>query len=68
MNIIEAVRIAAARKLRAIKTTLDKLGGLPPFVQHHNPAANARRKVKAAIGARQYRKQRKALAREARNG
>lgn len=29
---------------------------------HTNPAANARRAVKAEIGARQYRKQRKALA------
>lgn len=34
--------------------------------QHTNPAANARRAVKATIGARQYRKQRKALALAAR--
>lgn len=33
---------------------------------HTNEAANARRAVKAAIGARQYRKQRKALAAAAR--
>lgn len=33
--------------------------------QHTNPAGNARRAVKAEIGARQYRKQRKALARMA---
>jgi|JI9StandDraft_1071089.scaffolds.fasta_scaffold61701_2 hypothetical protein len=33
------------------------------FLGHHmNKAANARRAVKAVIGARQYRKQRKALA------
>jgi hypothetical protein len=32
------------------------------FVQHTNERANARRSVKAGIGARQYRKQRKALA------
>lgn len=30
--------------------------------QHTNPKANARRAVKAEIGARQYRKQRKAVA------
>ncbi len=34
--------------------------------QHTNEAGNARRSVKAAIGARQYRKQRKALAAAAR--
>lgn len=34
--------------------------------QHTNAAANARRAVKAEIGARQYRKQRKALAAAAR--
>lgn len=34
--------------------------------QHTNEAANARRAVKAQIGARQYRKQRKALAAAAR--
>ena len=33
---------------------------------HTNPQANARRAVKEAIGARQYRKQRKALAAHAR--
>lgn len=33
---------------------------------HTNPAANARRAVKTEIGARQYRKQRKALAAAAR--
>jgi hypothetical protein len=32
------------------------------FEQRTNDAANTRRKVKAEIGARQYRKQRKALA------
>lgn len=32
------------------------------FVQHKNPRKNARRALKAEIGARQYRKQRKALA------
>lgn len=32
------------------------------FVQHTNPKANARRSVKSEIGARQYRKQVKALA------
>ena len=31
------------------------------FGQHTNPAANVRRAVKAEIGARQYRKQRKAF-------
>lgn len=43
---------------------------LPGFnfrrTQHRNPKANARRRVKAMIGARQYRLQRKALARAAR--
>jgi hypothetical protein len=34
--------------------------------QHTNPSSNARRKVKAKIGARQYLKQRKALAAAAR--
>lgn len=34
--------------------------------QHTNPRANARRAVKADIGARQYRKQRKALSLAAR--
>ena len=34
--------------------------------QHTNNAANARRKAKAEIGARHYRKQRKALAQAAR--
>jgi hypothetical protein len=36
------------------------------FVQHKNPRKNARRTLKAEIGARQYRKQRKALALAAR--
>lgn len=36
--------------------------------QRVNEVANARRAVKAAIGARQYRKQRKALAAAARDG
>lgn len=37
-------------------------------VQRVNPARAARSAVKAAIGARQYRKQRKALAASAREG
>jgi hypothetical protein len=37
------------------------------FVQHTNERANARRAVKAEVGARQYRKQRKALAAAARS-
>jgi hypothetical protein len=36
------------------------------YGQRKNPRRNAQRKVKAEIGARQYRKQRKALARLAR--
>jgi hypothetical protein len=36
------------------------------FLQHTNERANARRSVKADIGARQYSKQRKALAHAAR--
>ena len=37
------------------------------FVQHTSPKGNARRAVKADIGARQYRKQRKALSLAARS-
>ena len=37
------------------------------FVQHTNPAKNARRAAKAVLGARQYRCQVKALARAVRD-
>ena len=53
-----------AKGLKKSKRVAQKGAGL---VQHTNERANARRAVKAEVGARQYRKARKALAQAARD-
>lgn len=56
---VHAKGLKKAKPLRQTGAGID-------FVQHTNERANARRSVKADIGARQYRKQRKALSAAAR--
>lgn len=69
-KIVDLIRsIAAARLTRMMTADLPQsLPGTSMLWKgpHTNPAANARRKAKRAIGHRQYRLQRKALARATR--
>lgn len=53
--------------VEGVKRARKPKGSTGPFAgQHTNPAKNAQRDAKAVMGARQYRKQRKALAMAAR--